>query len=191
MLYDKSVVTQKQCIDIYNPQLFKQTETHYQMGNKTYNSNTTWKNVDTQMTDWRSLWSLITPRLWFTPCTLHIPCSTPSVISCTITAPSPWNLIPCTYFHVRPAGARPLNWAKLLTWHHGTSFTAVMKFPTRANQAPSRQGSSDCAGGFCNAYPSIPLSLSSVMIMSCVVCLFRLKVISFAAFSSLPSALAP
>lgn len=51
MLYDKSVVTQKQCIDIYNPQLFKQTETHYQMGNKTYNSNTTWKNVDTQMTD--------------------------------------------------------------------------------------------------------------------------------------------
>lgn len=43
-----------------------------------------------------------------------------------------------------------------------------------------------------SAFDRLPgVSLSSMMVMSCVVCLFRLKVISFVAFSSLPSAFAP
>lgn len=111
--------------------------------------------------------------------------------------PSTCNLIsrvfPCRSCRCSPSELNCWRDTKKSFFHYPPP---ISEFPTRApGSPPPRGGLIQSHGGVlqCGSQHLIGslVSPSSVMVMSCVVCLFRLKVISFVAFSSLPSAFAP
>ena len=137
------------------------------------------------ITNWRSLQSLIAPgsivHSWCR--TLHT--SRASHCARIPAAPRTCNLIshvfPCRNLQVL------VQCTELLTWHKKkASFTTVSSYQWIYYPGSRREGSSDrmagVYGGGLHCRSLRLIGSSGVMVMSCVVCLFRLKVISFVAF---------
>lgn len=138
------------------------------------------------MTNWRSLQSLIAPgsfvRSWCP--TLHT--SRASHCARFPAAPRTCNLISRVSVS-KPAGARPVNWTADVTlkkkslFHYRVLLSVNLLLGLEAGGLIRSHGGIG-SGGVLQCRSLRLIGSSGVMVMSCVVCLFRLKVISFVAF---------